>query len=465
MSLPHCFSHVKPPRSICPPLCRPATVGLVHARRIGIALLWLFAALRPAAVAETAPTGWSADLLNQILKSDVPAQQTPANNATAEVVLHTYQLSHLRIGEAGKAQNVLAILGKLLPPGSSVNPDIPANSLHVLTTPAAHKAVWDYLSAVDVSEPARTPVAAVPEDVQAAIKKLASTSDQSAKLAAAVGSVKTDVSREIAAIEARQNRQTWRLAGIGAGFALAGILGLGWAMRRGRSSGAPAPDSASALALAPEQLTSALVPVQDKMRNEMLGVLNEVAIKLQAQHNEQQQLVREQQQQLENARQALADERRQFITEAGTMVVQAVERVDATTAKLARQQDKVAELVQELQNTVRELDDTKDSLRDREVELEQERAKIAALSLLLEEGAPIPADALTNGHRPTPASDPLNTQNAAPVTDRCAPATPCMTIDPITPTMPLPPVHPNGSMPPPRPPARFTFLPPEHPES
>lgn len=456
---------MKPPRFYCPPPCRAAPVGLVQARSLGLALLCLFAALSPGPATETAPSGWSADLLNQILKADPPAQDAPASSASAGVVLHTYQLSHLRIGEAGKAQNVLAILGKLLPPGSSVNPDIPANSLHVLTTPAAHKAVWDYLSAVDVAEPTPAPVAAVPEDVQAAIKKLASTSDQSAKLAAAVGSVKTDVSREIAAIEARQSRQTWRLAGVGAGFALAGILALGWAMRRGRPTGVPASAPATALALAPEQLTSALVPVQDKMRNEMLGVLNEVAIKLQAQHNEQQQLVREQQQQLENARQALADERRQFITEAGTMVVQAVERVDATTAKLARQQDKVAELVQELQNTVRELDDTKDSLRDREVELEQERAKIAALSLLLEEGAPIPTEALANGHRPVPARDSLNTQNGAAGTDRSAPATPCMTIDPITPTMPLPPVHLNGSTPAPRPPPRFTFLPPEHPES
>jgi hypothetical protein len=350
-----------------------------------------------------AGSGWSADLLSQILKVE-PAKVEAAPLAapsSAEMVLRTYRFTNLRVGEAGKSQNVLAILGKLLPAGSSVKTDVPANSLHLLTTPTAHTAAWEYLSAVDVAEAAPALAAnTVPEEVKTALKKLADAGDQSAKVLAAVGALKTDVSTEIARIDARQRQQTTKFAIGGLVFTAVLVVTIGWMLRRRSGSAqADSPTESTAFALAPEQLTIALTPVHDKMRNDMLGLLNEVAIKLQAQHNEQQKLVREQQQQLEDARQALADERRQFITEAGSMVVQAVEKVDATTAKLAKQQDKVAELVQELQDTVRELDETKDDLRSKQVELEQERAKIAALSILLEEGGALPtSEVMSNGH-------------------------------------------------------------------
>jgi hypothetical protein len=197
------------------------------------------------------------------------------------------------------------------------------------------------------------------------------------------------------------------------------------------------------------------------MRTDMLGLLNEVAIKLQAQHNEQQKLVREQQQQLEGARLALAEERKQFISEAGTMVVQAVERVDATTAKLAKQQDKVAELVEELQHTVRELDETKDSLRDREVELEQERAKIAALSLLLEEGGTLPPLTAPNGPNGSngqgPGDHALETLNGNGAGTRATATIPCTNQETITVRTTL-----LASSMPPKP---FTFLRPDHPET
>ena len=418
--------------------------------------------------ADEKPTGgWSADLLNQILKAETPKAEASAMPAAAiapgEMTLRTYHVSALRVGEAGKAQNVLAILAKLLPAGSSINPDIPANSLHVLTTPAAHKAIWDYLSAVDVPEPAAAPAAnSVPDDVKAALKKLADTGDQSAKLLAAVGALKSDVSNEIAAIDARQRQQTLKLAIAGGAFGIVLLLTLRWMLRRRAPEPSPVPEEPTELMLAPEQLTTALAPVHDKMRTEVLGLLNEVAIKLQAQHNEQQKLVREQQQQLEDARLALAEERRQFITEAGTMVVQAVERVDATTAKLAKQQDKVAELVEELQHTVRELDQTKDSLRDKQVELEQERAKIAALSLLLEEGGavppmPPPNGASFNGHHGAPSSSEGQTNH--PRTSTPAQAgneNLSCTIPAPTPTVPsaVPTAVP-----------RFQFLPPDHPET
>ncbi len=405
--------------------------------------------------------GWSADLLNRILKVEPGNSDAPsAARAVPEMVLHTYRLAHLRVGEAGKSQNVLAILEKLLPPGSSMKTDVPANSLHVLTTAAAHQAVWDYLSAVDLVEPAApTTGAVVPDEVKAALKKLADAGEQSGKLLAAVGALRSDLSAELGEIEIRQRQQTLRLILAGGAFAVVFVGTIAWMVRR-RTPATPAvaPDS-TALVVAPEQLTMALTPVHDKMRNDMLGLLNEVAIKLQAQHNEQQKLVREQQQQLEDARLALAEERRQFITEAGSMVVQAVERVDATTAKLAKQQDKVAELVQELQHTVRELDETKDNLRDKEVELEQERAKIAALSILLEDGGAPPLNgrmAEPNGHERTP----LPAARFHPAT-----ISTCMNPDPTGATTPTRVDPPTATAPEPTWPVRFQFLPPDHPES
>lgn len=413
--------------------------------------------------------GWSAELLNRILRADTP-QPMKAPPPDAEMALHTYQLAHLRVGEAGKAQNVLTILRELLPAGSSINSDVPANSIHVLTTPVAHKAVWDYLSAVDIAEPAASAAAnALPDDVKTALKKLAEADDRSARVLAAVGALKSDVANEIAQIDARQRRRTLHLV---VGVVACGVLvaaTLSWMLRRRVASPAAVEQGESrALTLASEQLTTALTPVHEKMRSDMLGLLNEVAIKLQAQHHEQQKLVREQQCQLEDARHALVEERRQFISEAGTMVVQAVERVDATTAKLARQQDKVAELVQELQNTVRELDDTKDDLRQKQIELEQERAKIAALSILLEEGGALPP----SGEVPPPSAS-VGDQDVSPgqihpATPSRPPSTatpPCMTPDHTT--TPVATVAPPLKTSPAEPfrPHRYTFLPPDHPES
>jgi hypothetical protein len=409
--------------------------------------------------------GWSADLLNQILKADPMAPESAPTSADHEMVLRTYRLTHLHVAEAGRVQNVLGILRNLLPPGSSMKTDVPDNSIHVLTTLAAHKAVWDYLSAVDIAEPTATaPAAGVPDDVQMALKKLAEAGDHSATLLKALASLQSDVAAHFAEIDARQRQQTMKVVAGVAAFALMLVGTVGWMVRRRPAPAVDGKVSGAALALAPDQLATALTPVHDHMRSDMLGLLNEVAIKLQAQHNEQQKLVREQQQQLEEARHALADERRQFINEAGTMVVQAVERVDATTAKLAKQQDKVAELVQELQQTVRELDETKDNLRHREVELEQERAKIAALSILLEEGSPVPATRSCNGHpagRSLTGADENNHNGAdagSAASDRSMPCTtpdqPCQRTTPELPETSNPPKA-----------FRFTFLPPNHPET
>lgn len=429
-------------------------------------MILLTSALSCANAEETQSGGWSADLLKQILHSEKGTADATDAAATSEMVLRTYPLAHIKIAEAGKSQTVLAILRKMLPAGSSLNTDVPANSVHLLTTPSAHAAAWEYLSALDTSEAPPT-TAPVPEDVKVALKKLAESGDKSGRLLEAIDSLSSEVSREFGEIDARQRRQTFKLLAVVLAVSIVLIATVSWMLHRRPAAGAQTPASANAQILAPEQLTSALTPVHDKMRSDMLGLLNEVAIRLQAQHNEQQKLVLEQQKQLEDARLALADERRQLITEAGSMVVQAVERVDATTAKLARQQDKVAELVQELQNTVRELDDTKDNLRDREIELEQERAKIAALSMLLEEGGALPppdADPHAfrrngNGHSVNGTSpDPQVGSPAANIINRTETSS-CTTPDALQTlrTQPPEPMRPNTP--------RFQFLPPDHPET
>ncbi|PTX91344.1 hypothetical protein [Opitutus sp. ER46] len=417
---------------------------------------------RPLNAAEPpAESGWSAELLQQILQAEpTSAESLRAPVPAREMSLRSYNFSHLRVGEAGRTRNVLAILQQLLPPGSSVKPDVAANSIHVLTTTTAQQAVWDYLSAVDIAEGPPEPAAGVPADVLAALRKLAETGDQSAKVLTAVRSLGTDVAHHMAEIDQRQHRQTVKLVGGGAALVVFMIGLLLWMMRRSPAVPEAAREGAGsvALALRSDQLASALTPVHDKMRTEMLGMLNEVAIKLQAQHNEQQKLVQEQQQRFEDARVALAEERKQFIDQAGTMVVEAVERVDATTAKLVKQQDKVSDLVEELQSTVRELDHTKDELRTKEIELEQERAKIAALSLLLEEGSPLPPIGRpTNGHQAG-----ITANGRTPGNGSSTPHFPCMTQLP-TPSLLSPTLGQSRLEPPAAP--RFTFLPPDHPET
>jgi hypothetical protein len=445
-----------------------AGLGFLRAgsRSVSIGLLLLAWVAVPTAFAGDAQQdGWSAELLERILKSEKPAPAASVPpGAPGEMVLRTYQLSHLRLGEAGKPQTLLTLLSKLLPTGSSMKPDIGANSLHILTTVAAHTAVWEFLSAIDVAEaPSASPGSVIPDDVKAALVKVAQTGDQSASVLSAIDRMGSGVSRELAEIDARQRRQTLRLVAGGAGVSILILCTVAWMLRR-----RPAPEPtlapaepAAALALVPDQLATALTPVHDKMRTEMLGLLNEVAIKLQAQHNEQQK-------QLEDARQALVDERRQFINDAGTMVVQAVERVDATTSRLAKQQDKVTELVQELQNTVRELDETKDNLRNREIELEQERAKIAALSLLLEEGGSVPPMSGTAANGATAVSGSFGAAvNDGRRTDisisNGGAFHPCMTTE--LPTRRTEPPTPPAALPPLQARPRFQFLPPDHPET
>lgn len=264
-----------------------AGLGFLRAgfKLVSLGLFLLAWVAAPAAVAGDAQQdGWSAELLERILKSEKPASAaSAAPGVPGEMVLRTYQLSHLRLGEAGKPQTLLTLLEKLLPAGSSMKPDVGANSLHILTTVPAHAGVWEFLSAIDVSEaPSASPASAIPEDVKAALVKVAQTGDQSATVLSAIDRVSSGVSRELAEIDARQRRQVVRLVAVGAAVSILILCTVAWMLRR-----RPAPEvtraavePAAALALAPDQLATALTPVHDKMRTEMLGLLNEVAIKL-----------------------------------------------------------------------------------------------------------------------------------------------------------------------------------------
>lgn len=379
------------------------------------------------------------------------------------MILRTYQLKHLRVGEAGKSQTVISILHKLLPSGSAMNADPANNSLHVLTSPAAHQAAWEYLSAVDIADAAVPRAEPIPDEVKAALLKLGELADHSPQIGRALEALKADVGDELAAIDARQRRLTYGLLAGGVALLGCSAIALWWLSRLRAATPAVPPAPSTAIALAPEDLKSALVPMHEKMRGDMLGLLNEVAIKLQAQHHEQQKLVLQQQRQIDEARQALVEERKQFIAETGSMVVEAVGKVDATTARLAKQQDKVAELVEELQVTVRELDATKDNLRAREIELEQERSKIAALSILLEEGAAPPSLSGATAERQPVAHRPESPAVNGHVTNGVRPLnpSPCKTNSPVTLPLRAAEAAPAARTTP----ARYQFLPPDHPET
>jgi hypothetical protein len=435
---------------------------VIHFQRILrlICLTGLFSwASAQNAAAPTQETGWSADLLNQLLK-EAPKPASPVKAESGRgMTLRSYQLRNLHIGEAGRTQNLINILDKMLPAGSSVRPDVQANTLHILTSPEAHAAVYDYISAIDqVEKPAadaaaKTAPAVVPDEIKAALKKLAESSEQSTQLLTAVSGIKSQVETRLDEIKNRQRQQLTTIIGAVAGAVLVVAVLAFFLLRRRPETVVPtvvmpaSPEVSKSLALIPQQISKELVAQQTQMRDAMMGSLNEVVIRLQAHYGEQQKQIENKQAELIAAQEHLAIERQKFISESTAMVTNAVGKVEQTTVRLAKQQDKVGELVTELQNTIQELDKTKDDLRQAKSEVDAERAKIAALSLMLEEGGPLPPDMVHQAHQDAASNREQEFATALDNTPSSKESAPCQTSPSITET-----------------PYRFRFMPPDAPE-
>lgn len=447
---------------------------------------------------------WSAALLRQVWSEPAAVPNSAAQTPSEGLSLRSYQLRHLKVGEAGRTQNLVSLLQKILPAGSSLKPDLPANSLHVLTTPTAHTAIWDLLSTLDRADPQAAP-AAIPEEVQAALAKLSATPAASEAILSQLRELRTRVDSQMGQ-HASPTSSLGALPLLLSSVALCGLawlsLRLWWRKKAAPSASASPGDGnlSAALVLSPEKISAALAPLQHQWQQEVMGSLNQAAIRLESWYQEQkrqkeslEQLAERQQTALVAAQNALADSRSRWMADTQALVSQAsgrfesvAERLEAQTQQLNLQNDRVESLAQELAQTVGELDRTKDEILRLEaiitdknaaldasrVEIEarerlliHEQARLSALSLLLEEGegpeAPRTAaaesaewanavvDSEPSANMPSPNG---HTPNGATRAFANTPASqtalaPCPTTTPILP------------------PHRFQFLPPDLPET
>jgi len=369
--------------------------------------------------------GWSSALLKEVLDSGSSGRRVSGQSAGEGFVLRSYQLRYLRLGDPGRAKSALQLLQRLLPEGSTLRQDLPANSLHLLSSTAAHEAVWDFLSTVDVPSEIQT---VAPKDLSPELRKAL---EQLEDLRAGNGRVAAQLDSLRGAMGA--------LSGSRQGFWSGGVLYLAvvlivivtllllltWRLRRDLRTVSEVVQQAPA-ELPPQALQGlvqgSLVPVQRELQQEMMGVLNAAAIRMEAWYNEQRARgevleleARQQREGLAMAQAALTGVREQLRADHEALAERLGARIDASTGRLddnvralGDQHRRVELLAGELQATVRELDETKDQvlvlqrelesrrgdldetrerLGRREGELTRQQAKLAALTLILEEGA------------------------------------------------------------------------------
>jgi len=396
--------------------------------RLSRLVFWLLVLLCPywlAAEDSRAQAGWSAALLKEVLDSGNAGRRVSGQAQGVGFVLRSYQLRHLRLGDPGRTRSALQLLQRLLPEGSTLRQDLPANSLHLLSSVTAHEAVWDFLSTVDVPSEAAT---VAPKDMSPELRKAL---DQLEELRAGNGRVAAQLDGlrgELGALATDRtlggNRMLLYIAFVVVVIVLVALL-LGWRMRRDLRN-VSLDLKQGPVELPPQALQGlvqgSLVPVQRELQQEMMGVLNAAAIRMEAWYNEQRVRgealeieARRQREDLALAQAALTGMREQLLNDHESLAERLGARLDASTGRLDEnvralgdQQQRVERLAGELQSTVRELDETKDQVLVLQRELEQRRgdldqarerlglregelvrqqAKLAALTLILEEGA------------------------------------------------------------------------------
>ena len=419
-------------------------------RRLAFTLL--IAALAPVAC-PAAEDNWSEELLGEVLKARVTTaadQGTEAAAAREGIVLRSYQPRHLRLGDEGRGRSALSLLSRLLPPGSSVKVDGASNTLHLLASPSAQAAAWDFLSTLDMPSEAK---AVGKEDLsptlQAVLSRLEATQGDNARITEELGRLREDIAGQRAETRQafQQGQAAWILPTALGGIVLAGGLWLIGKLRAPRREMKEARTTPSQVASTRELLvpeSTGLSAQQKELQAEMLGVINAAAIRMEAWYNEQRQqkeqlsqVVALQENALRDARVAFTEARSQMLTEnrtllelAGSRLDRTAEKLEANVSNLSVQNDRVEALAGELHNTVRELDQTKDEivrlqgilqnkdheleetrtrLGRREGELTHQQAKLAALTLILEEGGSFLME-----HRSLPQDPPATSVESPP---------------------------------------------------
>lgn len=364
--------------------------------------------------ARSAPQTWSATLLN----NNTPVQDSPLVAAQAPgLLLRTYQLRHLKIGEGGKARTALAMVERLIPPGGNIRQETSSNNLHILTSESAHAAIWELLSILDTADVSmRGP--SIPSEVTEALRRLSEKAVREEGTGTALQQLREELKNaELQSQSDSRQLRTALLALCILFFATLLLLLFRRLKNRGKSIPAPAPEN-SAMSLLADARPSFIEPTPPALHKEMLNALSTAAQRLDAWHKEQlvqrenlEALCKNQETRFEQMRQGLLLESRELLQQNCTRFENSAGRIEEGVRQLSVQNDKIASLTTELQNTLRELDGTKDQifqlqgelegkgsaldeaqqrLNEREQELTRQQAKIAALSLILEEGAGLP---------------------------------------------------------------------------
>jgi hypothetical protein len=379
-----------------------------------------------------AENSWSADLLREVLETKGRANHQAATGAGRDgaqaegLILKSYQLRQLRMAETARGKSALALLTKLLPAGSSLKLDAQSNTLHLLASKAAHAAAWDFISTLDV--PAESPGVTSQDlspTLQELLRKLEQAQGGTARLAETVDRMQQELRQDREGrVDENRRKQYWLWPGLGGLILLLGVLA--WKTRRSGKTRMPSLENPeTGLSLSAHELLGTQAAgsrQQRELQQEMLGAINAAAIRMEAWYKEQQaqrdqltQVVlgqeltlRQAQQAFSEAKEQLLHENRALLEKAGSRFESSAGRMEENLQQLGRQHERVEALAGELQSTVQELDQTKDEilrlqtvlqqrgdelekarerLNSRETELTHQQAKLAALTLILEEGS------------------------------------------------------------------------------
>lgn len=195
--------------------------------------------------AERSAEGWSQDLLSRLLTAPVADTAGRGNAASASdgMVLRSYQLRGLHLGDPGRATNLVSILQRMLPPDSRVTEDRPGNTLHVLSTSVAQQAALELISAMDAeATPSRSTgdSQAIPDEVRKALETLAAARPDSEQLMRIVAESSHRTEERLSEVVRQSQEESKanfrRMFVIGGGSALAlliiGFAAVSAAMRR-----------------------------------------------------------------------------------------------------------------------------------------------------------------------------------------------------------------------------------------
>lgn len=288
--------------------------------------------------------------------------------------------------ETLQSDDIPGMLERLLPAGSSVRLLDNSGRLAVLTTPSAHAGVHDLLSLI--SRRAQAPSAEPRVDVLAGeLKRLADAQPATVEAVSALR-------REVQALEATLTpppepaRLQWEPV------ALAVCLAAWIWVRRSRRKPPERPAASLALLPVANELSRTLLPETRQQAEDIKLALRELGHHLQRSLEARSTEISGMRAQVLELEQV----RSQELAASRAALADATQAIEGTAARLTHENNRVEALASELGETLQQLDQARDRLRateceltvrERELsrrngELEHERAKLAALALILE---------------------------------------------------------------------------------